>query len=241
MGLGLRSYGDDGMSEFAHVAIDGPAGSGKTTVARALSRRLGILNLDTGAMYRALALAALQSGVPVDDEAAIMRLAQARPIDVALDPESPEGFVISIGGTEVGEALYRNEVSTIVSIVAAYPGVRRLMVERQRAIAQTGSVVMAGRDIGTVVLPDAPVKIYLTASLEARVDRRLAELAQQGTIVDPAELRAQMIERDELDAHRTASPLRPADDAITIDSTHLSVDEVVARVARAIEAATTAH
>jgi cytidylate kinase len=207
-------------------------------VARALSRRLGILNLDTGAMYRALALAALQGGVPVDDEAAIMRLAQVRPIDVALDPESPEGFRISIGGDEVGEALYRNEVSTIVSIVAAYPGVRRLMVDRQRAIAQSGSVVMAGRDIGTVVLPDAPVKIYLTASLEARVARRLAELAQQGTSVDPVELRAQMLERDELDAHRSTSPLRPADDALLIDSTDLSVDQVVERVAAAVEAAT---
>jgi cytidylate kinase len=228
------------MSGFAHVAIDGPAGSGKTTVARALSRKLGILNLDTGAMYRALALAALQSGVPVDDEAAIMRLAQARPIEVALDPESAEGFRISIGGSEVGEALYRNEVSTIVSIVAAYPGVRRLMVERQRAIAKNGSVVMAGRDIGTVVLPDAPVKIYLTATLEARVARRLAELREQGTAVDPVELRAQMLERDELDAHRTTSPLRPADDALTIDSTDLSVEEVVARVAAAVEAAKTA-
>jgi len=225
---------------FAHVAIDGPAGSGKTTVARALSRKLGILNLDTGAMYRALALAALQSGVPVDDEAAIMRLALARPIEVALDPDSAEGFRISIGGSEVGEALYRNEVSTIVSVVAAYPGVRRLMVERQRAIAKNGSVVMAGRDIGTVVLPDAPVKIYLTATLEARVARRLAELREQGTAVDPVELRAQMLERDELDAHRATSPLRPADDAVTIDSTELSVEQVVARVAAAVEAATTA-
>src|ERR1700676_1698833 len=196
------------MAAFAHVAIDGPAGSGKTTVARALSRRLGILHLDTGAMYRALALAALEAGVPVDDEGAILRLAHAKPIGVALDEASPEGFRIRIGEREVGAELYRNEVSTIVSGVAAYPGVRQIMVDRQRAIAQEGPVVMAGRDIGTVVMPDAPVKIFLTASLEARVARRLAELAQQGTIVDPAELRAQMEERDHLDEHRAVSPLQ---------------------------------
>jgi cytidylate kinase len=224
------------MSSFAHIAIDGPAGSGKTTVARALSRRLGILNLDTGAMYRALALAALQGGVPVDDEAAIMRLAEARPIEVTLDANAPEGFRIAIGGTEVGDELYRNEVSTIVSIVAAYPGVRHLMVDRQRAIARNGPVVMAGRDIGTVVLPDAPVKVYLTASLEARVARRQAELVQQRSAVDPAELRAQMAERDQLDANRAVSPLRPAADAVTIDSTHLAVAAVVERIVSAVEA-----
>ena len=225
------------MAAFAHVAIDGPAGSGKTTVARALSRRLGILHLDTGAMYRALALAALEGGVPVDDEAAILRLARAKPIDVVLDESAPEGFRVRIGEREVGADLYRNEVSTIVSVVAAYPGVREIMVERQRAIAEGGPVVMAGRDIGTVVMPDAPVKIFLTASLEARVARRLAELAQQGVVVEAGELRAQMAERDHLDVNRAASPLRPAPGSMTIDSTDLSVEQVVARIARAVEAA----
>jgi len=225
------------MTAFAHVAIDGPAGSGKTTVARALSRRLGILHLDTGAMYRALALAALELGVPVDDEAAILRLARAKPIGVALDERSPDGFRVRIGEREVGAELYRNEVSTIVSIVAAYPGVRQIMVDRQRAIAQEGPVVMAGRDIGTVVMPEAPVKIFLTASLEARVERRLVELSQQGTVVDRAELRAQMEERDHLDVHRAVSPLQPAPGSLTIDSTELTVDDVVERICTAVEAA----
>ncbi len=188
-------------------------------------------------MYRALALAALELGVPVDDEAAILRLARAKPIGVVLDERSPDGFRIRIGEREVGAELYRNEVSTIVSVVAAYPGVREIMVDRQRAIAREGPVVMAGRDIGTVVMPDAPVKIFLTASLEARVARRLAELAQQGTSVDRVELRAQMEERDHLDIHRAASPLQPAPGSIAIDSTDLSVDDVVDRIAAAADAA----
>jgi cytidylate kinase len=222
---------------FAHVAIDGPAGSGKTTVARALARRLGILYLDTGAMYRAVALAALKRGVPVDDEAAIVRLARGYPIRVEHDHGSPEGFRIFGDGAEIGTALYGNEVSTVVSTVAAYPDVRRLMVERQRAIASEGPVVMAGRDIGTVVLPEAPVKIFLTASLEARVARRLAELAERGTAVEPGELRAQMAERDKLDENRPVAPLRPAADALLVDSTELSVEQVVERICAAVERA----
>lgn len=225
-----------GMAGLTHIAIDGPAGSGKTTVARALAKRLGILYLDTGAMYRAVALAALEDGVPVDDEAAIVRLARARPVDVVPDPAAPEGSRIFLAEREVGLELYRNQVSTIVSIVAAYPAIRELMVERQRAIARTAPVVMAGRDIGTVVLPDAPVKIFLTASLDARVARRLAELAAEGAQVDRFELRAQMTERDHLDANRAVSPLKPAADAIEVDSTELTVEEVVERIAAAVRA-----
>jgi cytidylate kinase len=224
------------MARFAHIAIDGPAGSGKTTVARALARRLGSLYLDTGAMYRALAVAALRYGVPVDDEAAVVRLAEARPVSVVLDPAAPDGSRIFSGDEEMGADLHRNEVSTVVSAVAAYAAVRQLMVLRQRAIASQGPVVMAGRDIGTVVLPDAPVKIYLTASLEARVGRRLAELAEHGTAVDPAELAAQLRERDALDAGRAVAPLRPAPDALVLDSTELSVEQVVARIVAAVEA-----
>ena len=219
---------------FVHVAIDGPAGSGKTTVARALARRLGVLYLDTGAMYRAVALAALRRGVPIDEEAAIVRLAQAFPVRVMHDLEHPEGFRIISGDEEVGAALYGNEVSTVVSSVAAYPAVWRLMVERLRAIAAEGPVVMAGRDIGTVVLPEAPVKIFLTASLDARVARRLAELSERGTTVEPAELRAQLAERDALDESRPVAPLRPAGAAQILDSTHLSVAEVVERICTAV-------
>jgi len=221
---------------FAHVAIDGPAGSGKTTVARALARRLHVLYLDTGAMYRAVAVAALRQGVPVDDEAAIVRLARAHPVRVEHDPHSDEGFRIFSDSEELGAALYGNEVSTVVSAVAAYAAVRGLMVERQRAIAAEGPVVMAGRDIGTVVLPGAPVKVFLTASLDVRVARRLAELAERGTVVEPGELRAQMAERDALDENRPVAPLRPAADALLIDSSDLGVDEVVGLIAAAVEA-----
>jgi cytidylate kinase len=225
------------MAGLTHIAIDGPAGSGKTTVARALAKRLGILYLDTGAMYRAVALAALEDGVPVDDEAAIVRLARSKPVGVVPDPAAPEGSRIYLGEREIGAELYRNQVSTIVSVVAAYPAIRELMVERQREIARTAPVVMAGRDIGTVVLPEASVKIFLTASVEARVERRLAELAAEGAHVDRLELRTQMVERDHLDANRSISPLKPAADAIQIDSTELSVDEVVERVAAAVRSA----
>jgi CMP/dCMP kinase len=224
------------MGRLAHIAIDGPAGSGKTTVARALARRLGNLYLDTGVMYRALAVAALRHGVPVDDEAAVVRLAEARPIRIELDADAPDGARVFSGPEELSAELHRNEVSTVVSAVAAYPEVRRLMVERQRAIAREGPVVMAGRDIGTVVLPDAPVKVYLTASLEARVARRLAELSEAGRAVDPAELRAQLLERDALDAGRPVAPLRAAADALVIDSTDLTVEEVVRLIAAAAEA-----
>ena len=225
------------MAGYAHVAIDGPAGSGKTTVARSLARKLGILNLDTGAMYRALALAALRNGAPVDDEAALLRLAEAYPIRVALDRGSAEGFRVFAGDDDVGDELYSNEVSTVVSTVAAHPGVRSLMVERQRAIARDGPVVMAGRDIGTIVLPDAPVKVYLTASLDERVKRRLAELAEHGTVLDREELKRQMAERDRLDESRPVAPLRPAEGALLIDSTSLTVEEVTDRIAAAVEAA----
>ncbi|MGP6157325.1 MAG: (d)CMP kinase [Vulcanimicrobiaceae bacterium] len=223
------------MSGFAHVAIDGPAGSGKTTVARALARRLGILYLDTGAMYRAVALEALRAGADPGDEAALIDLATRRPVRAIPDSDASQGFRIFAGDEELGDELYGNEVSRNVSAVAAHPRVRELLVERQRAIAQEGPVVMAGRDIGTVVLPGAPVKVYLTASLDARVQRRNAELAERGTRVDPDELRRQMKERDRLDAGRAVAPLRPAPDAVEIDASELSVEQVVDAIARLFE------
>jgi len=219
------------MSGYAHVAIDGPAGSGKTTVARALAERIGALYLDTGAMYRALALCALAEGGDPADEDAMLALARAKPVRVELDAASPLGFRVFAGDDQLGDELYANAVSRIVSIVAAHPRVRELMVERQRAIAGRGPVVMAGRDIGTVVLPDAPVKVFLTASVPERVERRRAELAARAVVVDRATLQAEIEERDRLDATRAVAPLRPAAGAHTIDSSGLGVDEVVARIA----------
>jgi cytidylate kinase len=219
------------MTDYAHVAIDGPVASGKTTVARALAKRLGILYLDTGAMYRGLAALALAQRTDVTDEAALLELARKYPIAVRLDAEAPLGFRIFAGTRELGAELFSNDVSTVVSAVARHAGVRREMVNRQRAIAAAGPVVMAGRDIGTVVLPDAPLKVFLTASVDARVKRRLAELGAAGAAVDPNVLRVQIAERDRLDETRETSPLHAAADAVVIDSSDLGVEEVVARIA----------
>jgi cytidylate kinase len=219
------------MSGFAQIAIDGPAGSGKTTVARALAKRLGYLYLDTGAMYRAVAVLALQSKSDERDEAAMLALARARPIRVTVDEASEDGFRVFAGGVPIGNELYGNDVSNIVSAVAAHPGIRAMLVERQREIAAAGPVVMAGRDIGTVVLPAASVKIFLTASVDERVERRLAELAAHGTQVDKETLRGEILERDRLDSSRDVAPLRPAPGAHEIDSTGLTVPDVVDRIA----------
>lgn len=218
------------MAHYPHVAIDGPVASGKTTAAREVARRIGALYLDTGAMYRAVALAALRGGVDPTDEAALLRLARENPIWVELDPAAPLGFRIRCGSTEMGPELFSAEVEEIVSTVAAQPAVRAEMVERQREIATRGRVVMAGRDIGTVVLPDAPLKVFLTASVEARVARRAAELAAAGAPVDSEALRVQIEERDRLDASRPVAPLRPAPDAVVIDSSDLDEEQVVDRI-----------
>jgi cytidylate kinase len=210
------------------IAIDGPAASGKTTVARATARRLGILYLDTGAMYRALAYLALRSGTDVDNGAALARLAQASPIVVRLDPSAPLGFCITAGGEELDErALQSSEVTAIVSSVAAHAAVRAEMVAVQRRIAQEAPVVMAGRDIGTVVLPDALVKIYLTASAGARIARRRLQLERSGVDVDVQRLAKDLEERDRLDRTRAVSPLAPAQDARFIDSSEIDAEQVV--------------
>ena len=219
------------MSGFAHVAIDGPAGSGKTTVARALARRLGTLYLDTGAMYRAVAWVALAEGLDPDDEAALLAALERRPIAIIPDSTAEAGFAISAGDRFLVDELSAGDVTLIVSTVAAHPRIRAALVALQREIAGRGAVVMAGRDIGTVVLPDAPFKIFLTASVGERVERRLAELEERGAGVGRAQLRRQIEERDRLDATRAASPLRPAPDAVEIDSTGTSVAEVVDRIA----------
>jgi CMP/dCMP kinase len=219
------------------IAIDGPAAAGKTTVARATARRLGILYLDTGAMYRALASLALRTGTDVDNGAALARLMSAAPIEVELDESAQLGFCISAAGRALDEAaLSSNEVTAIVSVVAAQPEVRAEMVRAQRRIAEKGSVVMAGRDIGTVVLPNARVKIYLTASLPARIARRRLQLEAAGVDVDVHRLAEEIEERDRLDRTRAISPLQPAADAHIIDSSDIDadgvVDEIIAIVKR---------
>lgn len=221
-----------------HVAIDGPAASGKTTVAGRLARRLGVLYLDTGAMYRALSYLALQTQTEADNASALRRLCEGNAIRVALEPASPLGFRIFASGKELDEAaLQSNAVNAIVSTVAAHPIVREAMVEQQRAVAARGSVVMAGRDIGTVVLPDARVKVFLTASVEARVARRREQLARSGVDVTAHRLREEIEERDRLDRSRPIAPLVPAPDARVIDSSAMTPDAVVEEIVELVETA----
>jgi cytidylate kinase len=155
-------------------------------------------------------------------------------VRVVLDPQSARGFRVFVGPEQVDDELYGNDVSRVVSIVAAYPGVRELMVERQRAIAAEGPVIMAGRDIGTVVLPEAPIKIFLTATVEERVERRFAELAARGTALSRPDLRAEIEERDRLDETRAVAPLKPAPDAVEVDSSGATIEQVVDRVAEIV-------
>jgi CMP/dCMP kinase len=221
------------MSPPTHlqIAIDGPAASGKTTVAHRLAERLRILYLDTGAMYRTLAYLALETQTEADNELALVRLWDSAHVTIELDAASPLGFRIVAAGRELDEAvLQSNEVSVIVSTIAAHPRVREAMVRSQRAIAARGPVVMAGRDIGTVVLPLAQVKIFLTASVEARVARRRAQLLEAGVDVNVHQLGQEIEERDRLDRERATSPLVPAPDAHVIDSSAIDAQAVVEEI-----------
>jgi cytidylate kinase len=220
-----------------HVAIDGPGSSGKTTNAQLLASQTGHLYLDTGAMYRAVAYLALMNGVDLDNEAALVAMLRHHTISIVTDAATTAGYRAMIDGRDTGERLFDPDVSAAVSTVAALPAIRSELVERQRAIAATGPVVMAGRDIGTVVLPDARFKFFLTASVDERARRRHAEFRARGVDVSFEEVRAQIVERDRLDSTRAVSPLRAAPDALTIDSTDMQPAEVVAKMRAAMDAA----
>lgn len=224
-------------SNGGSVAIDGFSASGKSTTAHELAKRLQYLYLDTGAMYRAVAYLALRNGVAVDQEAALIGLLETHRVDVGIHDDSPLGYNVRVDGTEVTKRLFDPDVTAAVSAVAAQPGVRAALVERQREIAREGPVVMAGRDIGTIVLPDARYKFFLTASLDERAHRRQAELAERGVDADLNEVRTQIQERDRLDETRTTSPLRRAPDAVLIDSTGISAEAVVELMLAAIRSA----
>jgi CMP/dCMP kinase len=230
------------LNHVSTVAIDGPAGSGKSTVGAALAARLGFLYFDTGVMYRAVALAALRSGINPADEIAISRMAEALRIDV-LPATRDDGrqYTVRLDGDDVTWALRNKDVEAHVSTVASYPAVREAMVRQQRDVAHQGNIVMVGRDIGTVVLPNADVKIYLTASAEERAVRRHSELQARGITTSYADVLAGVRQRDDIDSNRATSPLRPAEDAVIFDSTGLSVDEAVEGVFRLVASVTDAH
>ena len=212
------------------IAIDGPAAAGKSTLARSLAARLGYLYFDTGVMYRAVTLAVLQAGVPASDEPRVSAIAERASIDVR--PSSvADGrqYDVLMDGEDVTWAIRSPEVDAHVSEVSIYARVRRAMTERQREIGRRGRVVMVGRDIGTVVLPEAEVKIFLEAGVEARARRRYEELHARGEPVEYAEVLESVQARDRLDSTRDLAPLRAAKDAIILDSTELDPQQVLER------------
>jgi CMP/dCMP kinase len=213
------------------IAIDGPAASGKSTIAELLAERLRYLYFDTGVMYRAVTLAALRLLGGVDDEAAVSALAEEAQIDVRT-PSKPDGrkYDVLLNGEDVTWEIRRSEVDANVSQVSAYPVVRREMTGQQRRIGMRGSVVMVGRDIGTVVLPEAGFKLYLDASVEERARRRCLEVQSRGEPADYDEILASLRRRDQIDSTRTLAPLRPAEDAVILQTNGLSIGEVIQKV-----------
>lgn len=212
------------------VAIDGPAGAGKSTVSKIVATRLGYTYIDTGAMYRAVALKVLESKLPLTEEAIIDA---AR--DVEIDQQSVGGVTKTfLDGRDVSTEIRTPEVSKIVSPVAKVGFVRQRLTELQRKMATRGGVLMDGRDIGTVVLPNADVKIFLTASVKERARRRFEELKAKGFDVNLSEIEKDIATRDKIDSEREIAPLKQADDAVLIDSTDKSIDEVVAEIVKNI-------
>jgi len=208
----------------AVIAIDGPAGAGKSTIAALVARRFGYLNIETGAMYRALALKALKTGTPLDDESHLEALAKQSRIELIPDAE---GSRVLLDGRDVSARIREADVTAAASRVSVHPAVRAWMVERQREIGAEGGVVMEGRDVGTVVFPDAEVKLFLDAALEVRAERRVV---QQNATAAAGAIAAEMKERDRRDTTRTVSPLIPAADAVRIDTSSMSIDDVVATI-----------
>ena len=207
-----------------NIAIDGPAGAGKSTIAKRLAKKLGFIYVDTGAMYRAMAYYFLQHNIDAKDENAIA--AACADVDVTITYENGEQQVL-LNGENVNGVIRNEEVGNMASSTSVYPVVRKKLVELQRQLAKSADVIMDGRDIGTCVLPDAQVKIYLTASSATRAKRRYDELTEKGVSCDLAEIEKDIIDRDYRDMHRETSPLRQAEDAVLVDSSEMNIDEVV--------------
>lgn len=220
------------------IAIDGPAGAGKSTVARCVAERLGYTYVDTGAMYRALAWAVLAEGVPPEDDEAVCRFAET--LDIHLEV-GETGTRVLVGRREVTDQIRTPEISNLTSPLSALPCVRQRMAALQQQMGTRGGIVMEGRDIGTVVLPQAAVKVFLTASLDERARRRRDELAARGTDISLDALRRDIGARDARDSSRDVAPMVPASDAACLDSDRLSVNEVVAAILRLHTEALASH
>ncbi len=215
------------------IAIDGPAASGKSTVGQQVAERLGFLYFDTGALYRAITFLALERGLALDDEGALVALSEETTIEVepcSTAQQDGRQYSVLVGGRDITWELRHHLVDKHVSQVAAHPGVRQALMRQQRRIGLRGGVVMVGRDIGTVVMYDAPLKIFLDASVEERARRRYEELRRRGAAVAFDTLLADMRERDRRDSTRAHSPLRPAPDAQLINSSDLPIEQVVAQI-----------
>jgi len=220
------------MLKNFQVAIDGPASAGKSTIAKILASHLKYVYVDTGAMYRTVTLAAKKSGVAYSDESGIVNLLSQ--IDIRFEPGIPTQRVY-LNNQEVTEDIRSTEVTNNVSQVASYAAVRQNLVERQRQIANSSDIIMDGRDIGTTVLPHAQVKIFLIASVEERANRRYKENVAKGMTVDLVSLKEDIEARDYKDSHREISPLTQAKDAVLVDTTGLSIDDVVSKITKIIQ------
>lgn len=209
------------------IAIDGPAGAGKSTIAKELAKKLGFIYVDTGAMYRAMALYLIRKNVDGTDRAQVEAICQQAEISIAYEDGQQ---VVLMDKENVNSLIRTEEVGNMASTVSAYTKVREKLVELQQSLAESRSVVMDGRDIGTCVLPDAQVKVFLTAGSRVRAVRRYEELKEKGEVCDLEEIEAGIIQRDRKDMERETSPLRQAEDAVFIDSSHLTVEEVVSAI-----------
>ena len=217
------------MKKLVSVAIDGPTGAGKSTVSKAIAGQLGFIYVDTGAIYRTVGLAAQWAGVDSKDAPCVIDLLPGIKVDITYDPAGGQRMLL--GGEDVSAEIRTPRSSIYASDVSAIPEVRAFLLELQRDMARRHSVIMDGRDIGTVVLPDADVKIFLTASAEERARRRYLELQEKGTKTTYEEVLRDIAYRDEQDSSRATAPLRPAEDAVYLDSSDLSFEKTVAAVA----------
>lgn len=213
---------------IVNIAIDGPAGAGKSTIAKSVSKELGFIYVDTGALYRSIGVNALRHGIATDDAEAVASLLPETKVELKYIDGTQRVF---LNGEDVSEAIRMPEASMAASNVSAIPAVRTFLLDLQRDMAKNNNVIMDGRDIGTVILPDAQYKFFLTASAEVRADRRFRELKEKGIEVDYKELLEEIIQRDYNDSHRETAPLKQADDAVLVDSSNMTLEESINAIA----------